>query len=501
MAALSDNLTNWGVYEDDARDIASSIYSVRSRRLDPVFRVSIRDGGHILESILSVTDDAGKELRKKFNLPSEKERENMMDTQVLLMEAYEFFYSRIKEIGPEKAITLYDVLLNQVYFFVNISPNAQFARKFVVGAGKGKNLEPVDEFKALVCFECVRGDDEQDKLMKLWNELSNVVGRDVLQSACLFWAQCVLQKPLKKFGEVDLMAAFLRHYMKQAEMNGFAFFSKQLQPSALLLHQFREGSIHWVTEAALRNKADRRSIPSLSFLREAAQTPTSKEIEIAILGMLFRWDMANTDEEKEAWERNLNRLEQIALWMMLCQPAARIRRQRSIDIARRGQWQDANLLDADPLFLTSDERKLLKEKLDTTTFTRNKAKAAKTILERLNEFELLHGSQGRMLPLRKTLQLEHVLPQKYGQYSAWKTSWEDEDAQEWLHRLGNLALLNKGVNIEISNGPFEMKRNQLSKSPYPLTKMLAEYDQWTASSVRKHHGNLLQMAHKVWDLA
>jgi hypothetical protein len=133
---------------------------------------------------------------------------------------------------------------------------------------------------------------------------------------------------------------------------------------------------------------------------------------------------------KKARERDLIRLEQIALWMiLLCKPKKSVRVQRCIDVARQESIPieaDYDLSD-DPSLLTSDERKSFKNALNMTPFERSSLpKAAKIILERLNEYELLLSSQGRIKPLYRTLELEHILPHKFLDHS----DWNEDDANE-----------------------------------------------------------------------
>jgi hypothetical protein len=510
-------MIRWGSnYEDEARDIAVSIHNTQTR-LRPVLRVTIREGGETLQHILNVTDTKeGRQLRKNFNIPPVKERKRMKLAENLLFDAYQFFYDQIKDLGPDKAWDLYQNFKNRVYLMVSISPSAKTARKFVLGLGKGKNMELVDEFKALVCFDCVSDVKEQDKLLDRWNELESEVGREVLQQTCLFWAQITLRRPCKKFCEVDLMMECLRKYGRRASVEGqaqdgggsvqygSAFFDHRIKPAAKLLHEYRrDGSMfQW----ALSETASVESyLPCLTFLRNAAQIATSKELELAILGLLYRWEKVTSSEQRIARERDLIKLEQIALWMMLCKPKKAVREQRCIAIARRGTTPHESSYDVsdDPLLLSSSERKTLKDALHLTAFHRTSLpKAAKIILERLNGYELLESSQvGRLTPLSQTLELEHVLPQKYKKHSEWTQLWNDDDAEEWLHRLGNLALLNKRTNTKISNGPFlPLKRNDLGRSPYPLTRKVAEYADWNVASVEKNHKDLLGIAHKVWEL-
>lgn len=130
----------------------------------------------------------------------------------------------------------------------------------------------------------------------------------------------------------------------------------------------------------------------------------------------------------------------------------------------------------------------------------NTASTAKLILDRLNEFETDSKYQGLVETFTGNLQLEHVLPKKYEAERDWANHWDKETAGEWMHRLGNLALLNQSANRCISNGPFEDKGEFLKGSPYPLTRRIGEYVKWNKQSVESNHVFLLDIIKKHWKL-
>jgi hypothetical protein len=190
----------------------------------------------------------------------------------------------------------------------------------------------------------------------------------------------------------------------------------------------------------------------------------------------------------------------IAMWMMLTKPSPKSRLERCFQIMGLEDTQESENA---PINLSESEKLQIFQALNENQFGSNGpgSKIAKAILERVNEFELVKSSQGRVNPIEATLQLEHVLPQKYATVAAWTRKWDTDSAGEWMHRLGNLALLNQKVNAKISNGPFETKKDHLALSPYPLTRQMTKHAIWDAKAVKSHHETVISLAILIWDLA
>ena len=60
-------------------------------------------------------------------LPNLKSRKNMVESEKLILEAYEHFLQRIRELGPDKAIELLTNALEKVYLLVCIPANIRIA--------------------------------------------------------------------------------------------------------------------------------------------------------------------------------------------------------------------------------------------------------------------------------------------------------------------------------------------------------------------------------------
>ena len=365
-----------------------------------------------------------------------------------------------------------------------------------------KNLEPVDEFKGLVCFCSIKDEHRQDQILEKWNSLCEDVGRNTIETSCLLISQMVIQKPVMRNGEVDLFEDYLKVYLESKKGNdGATFFQTKLVPATKILQSFYDGT------TTLDGVSEKKTLPSLSFLRAATQIRTSKDIEMVVLHLLNEYEACKSEVQRGDIEDELFELEGIALWMMLAKPKPAVRRKRCFDIVNlRNPHKRVKKADKyyNPLALTMDEKRDILDCLDSGEFGKGvDSKIGKAILERLNEHELITSSQVKKIQyMQSTLQIEHILPQKYTKVSKWVSHWKDDEADAWMHRLGNLVLLNQKMNAKISNGPFLEKRKHYKSSPYPMTRRISDIykSQWTAKEVRENHSCVIDLAKQVWFL-
>jgi hypothetical protein len=93
--------------------------------------------------------------------------------------------------------------------------------------------------------------------------------------------------------------------------------------------------------------------------------------------------------------------------------------------------------------------------------------------------------------------LEHVLPKRAKQ-SDWGAAFTADERKEYVHRIGNLALLKKGPNGRIGNKAFSGKKVVLSASAFELTKEIGAELDWTKQTIAARQGRLAALAVKVW---
>ena len=487
LAALRDVLETKPDAKGTVEDLRAMLKPVKSRKED-ILRVQMREKeGVWLASILNKTSDT------QLVLPNAKNRLNLPAPERRVIENYEIFVKSIEKLKVDEVYALLDYIKESVFIMVSIPTDTRMARNMIMGQGKGKNTAPVDTFKAMVCFNNIKVEKEQDAVLDQWDKLSDDVGRKVLESACLLLAQAALRQRPRKNCEIDLMEDFLKADLLANGYDGRGFFETRVAPACRALKQFRDGT----HDTGSRSGAAR---PSLRFLRAASELPASKEVEMVVLHLLLQLDRSATDAAAAAAEARLRGLERVALWMMLAKPDLRVRCSRCFHMIQAlggGGREEAAFA------LSAEERAAARRALEETPFGATAAgkNTVKAILSRLNEHELRLHSQCDVQQQDETLQIEHVLPVAH-RGTAWMEAWGGPagDPEASVHRLGNLVLLNQIKNAKLGNAPFARKREVLVDSPYPLTKAVGRAAAWDPPALAARHAATVEHAARVWEL-
>ncbi|MGJ3560352.1 HNH endonuclease family protein [Streptomyces sp. INA 01156] len=73
-----------------------------------------------------------------------------------------------------------------------------------------------------------------------------------------------------------------------------------------------------------------------------------------------------------------------------------------------------------------------------------------------------------------------------------------QDASSWVYRIGNVVLLQTGVNSKIGNKSFAEKVEVFEASGFELTRKISEKSEWTPDSIRLRQTVLAGLAVKTW---
>jgi len=495
-AALRDSLRFHDDQEDTVKELSDMLNPPRSRKKS-ILRIELRQReGTMLRKILTpdLTCDG-----LSVDLPKVKCRSNLTETDQLIIHNYELILQSMNDLPIDEKLNLIDYLQESVYFLVCSTVDSSIARNIVMGQGKGKNNEPIDDFKGLVCFRAILTEEDQEEVFSKWDELASpdVVGRDNVAAACLLLASAQLRKRVKKNDEINSMEEWLKYELEENYKDGKDFFYNVIDPACRTLHSFRQGTLDVASLEGAKGNArlQRRISMRLAFLRAASQVPTAKEIEIVVLHQLLQ------DLSAEELELRLKHLELAALCMMLNKPTSPTTRHRLsfnlLDSFATGQSDSVSLSS----IITTDNLLQVRKALDTAGFGAKApgTKIASAILQRLSAHRLCEQFQSSM-PQCEKLQLEHILPKKaQGEY--WMMHWPDQESRHsWTHRLGNLAPLNQKANVKASNKSFSSKKDLYRESPYPLTSSLQNYKVWNQEAIEDRHREILHLASEVWGL-
>ena len=151
------------------------------------------------------------------------------------------------------------------------------------------------------------------------------------------------------------------------------------------------------------------------------------------------------------------------------------------------------------LQLTSEEQRKIITALNGDIY--KVVKIRLPVLLRLDE-ALSEGEATYDYPI---ITVEHVLPQSPEDESTWLEWWPDEDEQEEnVHRLGNLALLSRRKNSQAQNYEFERKKTEYFQrrgvAPFALTTQVLNETEWTPEVVEERQKQLVNKLKEVWDL-
>jgi hypothetical protein len=97
------------------------------------------------------------------------------------------------------------------------------------------------------------------------------------------------------------------------------------------------------------------------------------------------------------------------------------------------------------------------------------------------------------------MQVEHILPRNVDEsWREYLMANEDsyEQAGTRLHTLGNLTLT--GMNAELSDDAFEVKRTIYESSPLALNQELAKFPVWTSAEIDTRSRDLAALAVQIW---
>lgn len=131
--------------------------------------------------------------------------------------------------------------------------------------------------------------------------------------------------------------------------------------------------------------------------------------------------------------------------------------------------------------------------INNTKHFNNENQIARYILKEIYNKE--NSDEININPDTDKVNLEHILPKTPTEY--WKKIFDDE-YDNYLHKLGNLTLMNGPKNKSIQNKPFDEKKEVYKKSKIPQTKDIDEYDKWDKDAVNERTNKLAELFIDIW---
>lgn len=387
-----------------------------------------------------------------------------------------YFLKCLQEQPEQQRVRLAQFIVKNCLLVVVSTPDLDSAyRIFSILNDRGLDLSHSDILKSEIIGRI--SSDQQEAYNEKWEDAEEELGRDAFS---------------------DLFAHTRMIYRKQ-------------KAKETILKEFRQFVIKAVDDS--RKLIDDVLIPfadALATIQTSSYESTAGAEQVnGMLKWLRRIDntdwlppailfMARNRSDSTALHRFYVDLERLAAFLMICRYGINDR------IDRYGKLIDAIEKDADlyaedsPLQLSKAEAQAFVKELNGDVY-RQVAKRRLYILLRLDSAL----SDGSATYEHNIISIEHVLPQNPTADSKWCEWFPSKDLRErWVHRLGNLLLLNHKKNSSASNYEFDKKKKSYFMKggvcPFPLTTQAVKETEWTQEIVQTRQQELLAKLKDVW---
>ncbi|MEV4780102.1 DUF4357 domain-containing protein [Burkholderia sp. LMU1-1-1.1] len=400
------------------------------------------------------------------------------DAQSRLRVNGQVFMEGLAKLAQSELVRLVQFIITGCYLVTVATPDLDSAyRIFGVLNSRGLDLSATDILKA----EIIGGIEPglRDAYTKKWEDEEEDLGRDEFGE--LFSHIRMVYRKAKPQG--TLLKEFKEHVVPAQQPQSFV--DEILLPMAQAFSELRDADyashkhaeqvnehLRWLNRLEFKDWVS----PALVFFVRYRQQPDAvlnffRDLERLGYSMLVR--KSGVNERIERFSALTGAIE-------------------------RGEDLVAN---SSPLQLTPLEQYQTYAALQGPLYETHSPRALAIILLRLDHLM----SDGSASYQQGTVSIEHVMPQQPAPNSQW-LGWvpEVQVHQNWVHRLGNLALLSRRKNSAASNYEFEKKKKAYFTKggvcSFALTTQVLQYDTWTAEVMAQRQSQILKTFEAHWRL-
>lgn len=400
------------------------------------------------------------------------------DAQDRLRTNAQLFLEELGKLDQDTLKRLAQFIATRCYLVTVATPDLDSAyRIFGVLNSRGLDLSATDILKAEIIGAIPTG--KRDAYTKKWEDIEESLGRDAFGE--LFSHIRMVYRKAKPQG--TLLKEFRDHV---APTDPIAFIDQVLGPMSRAFTQ--------ITDADFSSQKHAESInQSLKWLNRI-------EFKDWMPSALVFFSRHSNDPD--GMLRFFVDLERLAYTLLVRKSGVNERIDRFSKLTAAVE-SGADLYATDsPLQLSPKEQQQTYRALAGPIYSTHAARQLSVILLRLDG--LL--SDGKATYDQDVVTIEHVLPQTPKDGSEWLAWVPGEQLREqWVHRLGNLALLSRKKNSSASNWDFDHKKNTYFKkggvSSFALTTQVLSHSQWTTSVLEQRQEELMSLLETQWRLA
>lgn len=394
--------------------------------------------------------------------------DKLPDSQNNLQKNACLFMNNLEKISADERLLLVQFIATRCYLVTVCTPDLESAyRIFGVLNSRGLDLSATDILKAEIIGNVSA--EKRDDFTTVWEEIEGDLGREDFGN--LFSHIRMIYRKAKPQG--TLLKEFREHVTYRSPED---FIENILSPLATAYEEISDAAytsqqsaeqiniyLYWLNRIEFKDWMP----PALAYMSRHRNNPETvlnffRDLEILVYSMLIR-----------RWGVN-ERVERCSLLTTAIESKADL-------------WAEKS-----PLLVTPAEQWTTYEALSGPIYNTHSARALSVLLLRLDSLVSGGGASYSF----DTVTVEHVLPQNPRAESAW-LAWFPDPAQRmnWVHRLGNLALLTRKKNSSANNYDFSKKKDAYftkgGVSPFTLTTQVLQHQKWSLDVIENRQAELL----------
>ena len=442
------------------------------RKLPERLRLHLRQRDQAFFAKTVQSEDATQELPRL---------EGLEGSQARIVENATHLRKRLQDMGEEKRSELISFILNHCYLVVVEVPTDTAARRiFTVLNARGMDLTATDILKADLLERA--GEDKEQELSTRWENIELALDRKLFSD--LFTHIRMIFQREKPRSALELGFPEFVPSFKQASPENFI--SDTLEPYADSLELIEDNS----KAAKLFGEQTAGLFRALNRLDNKDWVPP----------LMLRLKLYADSKEDDDIYTFVKKLERLAYYLFITRADVNARMNRYADVMESISPTNDSKLKTAGLKFTKDEKFNLFDHLDGRIYL--VTRIIKPLLLRL-DMTFTSGSARYDYPI---ISVEHVCPQTIEEGSQWDDWYKNrDDHDEWLHRLGNLVLLNRRKNSAARNWDLEVKKEKYFAKddlcPFLLTQQTLQVEEWTPEFLEERQYELIGQFAKTWGLS
>ena len=443
----------------------------RDRKITDEFRLKLRPKDQLFFQNSVQTLDATNQMPDLDGFEGSKAR---------IVENASTLRDILNEMTEDERDNLISYLLNNCFLVVVSVPSDQAARRiFTVLNARGMDLTATDILKADLLQRA--SEEREVDLSSLWEDIERALDRKLF-SDLFTHIRMIYQREKPRSSLEEGFPQYVTPFTQGPE----TFISQTLVPFADALLLIENGS-----EKIAKNFDQKTS----DLINSLARLDNKDWVPPLLLALKLK-----ADGEELDIPTLVKKLERLAYFLFVTRTDVNGRIHRYADVMHDISPETGHMPKTSGLEIDQSEAFEFFDALDGPIY--RLSRVVKPILLRLDQ-SLVDGSASYNYPV---ITVEHVCPQTISLDSEW-AKWFSvkSDHDYWLHRIGNLVLLNRRKNSAASNWELKTKKEKYfadgNETPFKLTQQVMRKEKWKPKTIQKRQQKVLRSLAKTWELS